>query len=269
MEISRDPGLPPRNAAANVAFGSFPGLSMLPATDPFGRWQRAVALAAQGYYARARTQIAAVSGDDALQSLALSAKASWLRQLGWHQLAATLDGPAVRLAVAAPDSPRRVEAMCDAMTGLAADGIGQARPGVTTALLARVDEVLRPLAADQFWRQRVRLDWVSAETSLARGDANAALPQAESAFARAAAAGAVRHEIKSQLLVAAATAGRGDLEASAEQAAKVARRCAENGLLPLEWAASMLLAGVHPESGAQIRAYECAAEIERRGGRFR
>ena len=254
--------------AVVVAFGGSPGAPVATARTSLEHWQRAVALSGQGYYARARAEFQGVRAqDDATSSLLHSARASWLRQLGWHRLAAELDGAAVRLAVAAPESDLRTEALCDALTGLAADAIGQWRLPVTRRLLVRVGEVLDGQSEQRFWRARVRLSWVTAEAALAAGDARTALSMAESAAARSRQHGALRHEIKSELLVAASTSA--DRAKTTKLATVVAERCADNGLLPLEWAASMLLAGVASSAHAADRARACATEIERRGGRFR
>ena len=94
---------PPDEAALNAAaFGDQAGRWPLPAAyTPHQLWLRAVAAAAQGRYASARTDLATVlrvapSGVPA--SLARSAQASFLRQLGWHDLARGWDGRALALA---------------------------------------------------------------------------------------------------------------------------------------------------------------------------
>ncbi|WP_018163451.1 hypothetical protein [Smaragdicoccus niigatensis] len=259
----------PVNAAA-AAFGGSPGALIVAASTNFEHWERAVALAAQGHYARARAEIGRIRAiDDSTRSLVCSAQASWLRQLGWHRLAAGRDGAAVRHALAAPPSDLQVEALCDALTGLAADAIGQWRLAVTESLLHRVRDALDGRSEDRFWRALVRLSWVTAELSLASGNGRAALAHAESALERSREAGAVRHEIKSRLLVAASTSAVGEISRGAELAAEVAGQCAEAGLVPLEWAASMLLGGITSSPDAVARAHACAAEIERRGGVFR
>lgn len=257
--------------AATAAFGGSPGAQIVAASTNFDQWGRAVAIAAQGYYARARAEVGRIRAidDSATSSLVFSAQASWLRQLGWHQLAAGRDGAAVRLALAAPPSDLQVEALCDALTGLAADAIGQWRLAVTERLLHRVRDVLGSRSEDRFWRAHVRLSWVTAELSLASGNGRAALEHAESALERSRGAGAVRHEIKSRLLVAASTSAVGEISRARELAAEVAGQCAEHGLLPLEWAASMLLGGITSSPDAVLKARACAAEIERRGGVFR
>ncbi|MCE5290166.1 MAG: hypothetical protein LLG14_13145 [Nocardiaceae bacterium] len=256
--------------AGIAAFGGSPGALIVAASTNFEHWERAVAMAAQGFYARARAEVGRIRAtDDATTSLVLSAQASWLRQLGWHRLAAGRDGAAVRLALAAPPSDHQVEALCDALTGLAADAIGQWRLAVTDSLLHRVRDVLDGRSEGRFWRPLVRLGWVTAELSLAAGDGRVALEHANSALERSRRAGAVRHEIKSRLLVAASTSAVGDISRAAELAAEVSGQCADFGLLPLEWAASMLLGGITSSPDAVARARVCAAEIERRGGSFR
>ncbi|MGB9251316.1 MAG: hypothetical protein WCC28_16470, partial [Mycobacterium sp.] len=87
---------------AAVAFGDQPGRWPLPAaTTPHQRWLRAVAAGGQGRYGSAYTDLAKLLGaapSDRLSSLAHSAHASFLRQLGWHSLARGWDGRAWALA---------------------------------------------------------------------------------------------------------------------------------------------------------------------------
>jgi len=86
----------------DVAFGSNPGCWPLPpAATSHELWLRAVAAGGQGHYGTALSELGqlqrlAASGSLAanapLASLALSTRASFLRQLGWHDRARSLDG---------------------------------------------------------------------------------------------------------------------------------------------------------------------------------
>src|SRR4051812_34241515 len=102
---------------ADVAFGDCPGRWPIPdATTPRERWQRAVAAGGQGRYASAMTELDALARTPSLGSLASlahSARASFLRQLGGHVAARSWDGYA--LAFAGSDA----EAGADALIGLA------------------------------------------------------------------------------------------------------------------------------------------------------
>ncbi|WP_410873728.1 hypothetical protein [Nocardia sp. A7] len=251
---------------ASTAFGPTPGRAAteLPEpSDPVSRWYRAVALAGQGRYAAARSDLrisARTATDPGLRSLVESTRGSLLRQLGSHAAAAAFDGRAATLALGAT-GVARAEALADAYTGLAADALGTGRLALARTLLDRV----RPLLTDAPPRAEVRWHWVRAETALAGGRASEALRDAGRAVELAAALPSVRHRVKSALLLAAATAANGDLAKSAELARRVDVDCRENALLPLRWATAMLLAGV----AAPARARAAADEAADHGARLR
>ncbi len=279
---------------ADAAFGSHPGLGAaeLPEPrNPLDSWHRAVILGGRGDYAAARTELRRLrrsSADPVLLSLAASTEASLLRQLGWHARASAADGRAAALIVPihldAPgrDGPDRLDASCDALTGLAADALGTGRLALATRLLSRAqdaigaDGALGPdgaLDIDQpRWRARVRWHWVCAETALASGEAGPATVHAETALRLARRSPSIRHRVKSLLLVAAASAAVGETTRALSLAETVTAECRAYGLLPLRWASAMLRAGVSVGSAAAdatAEAAACAATIGRRGGRFR
>lgn len=300
------PVLEVNSLLADAAFGSTPerAAAGLPAApDAPGSWLRAVSLSGIGYYAAARAELRHArrgTTDPALLSLTHSTEASLLRQLGWHNHAAVADGRAAALALpalAAESAPattlvdiRSAEAVCDALTGLAADALGTLRPALAARLLNRCRNYLdiHLATADTAWRPRVRLHWVSAETALsapgsglisaptvdpAAGDrpipADPALAHAEAAVALAENSPSLRHRVKSRLLLAAASAAAGDLDRSRALAIEVDRACAEHELLPLRWACAMLRSGVEPGGDGAAVAAECARLLAARGGRLR
>jgi hypothetical protein len=166
--------------------------------------------------------------------------------------------------------PDRTDAVCDALTGLAADALGTGRLALAARLLRRGHDALDPEPSR--WRALVRWHWVSAETALAAGQSEPARTHAETALRLAEQAPSIRHRIKSRLLVAAAAAAAGDAERSRVLAETVAAECREHGLLPLRWASAMLRASVSGAAlaaSARAEAAECAATIVRRGGCFR
>ncbi len=284
----------PRHAVfAAAAFGSDPraATAQLPgAADGVESWLRAVALGGQGRYAAARAELRRayrLTGDSALRSLVTSTEASLLRQLGRHAEAAISDGRALAGACGSgtPLAPTarvidtevifvtRIEAVCDALTGLAADALGTARPALAARLLERCRE---PLGRCEGWRTRLRWHWVCAETALAAPGSGlidrTAREHAAAAVAIAQDCPSVRHAVKSRLLLAAATAADGDPGRSAELAAAVSEECREHGLLPLRWASAMLRGGVETGSAATraaAEAAECARELAVRGGLLR
>ncbi|WP_245400672.1 hypothetical protein [Nocardia albiluteola] len=275
------PFAPGRALFAEAAFGDRPGIAAaaLPAADDaVESWLRGVVLGGQGRYAGARAELGRtrrLTRDPVLWSLAASTEASLLRQLGWHAHAATVDGRALALAaraVAAPGVDAAAEPMCDALTGLAADALGTARPALAARLLERCRG---PVEAAGGWRPRLRWHWVCAETALAAPGsgliAAPALEHAEAAVEIARQCPSIRHRVKSALLLAAASAA-GAPDRSAAMAAVVAEQCAEYGLLPLRWATAMLRSGVETGSTARhaaAEAAECARELAVRGGRLR
>ncbi|WP_378737351.1 hypothetical protein [Nocardia brasiliensis] len=271
---------------AESAFGSSPGYAaaQLPiAPDALGSWYRAVILGGQGHFAAARAELRIVrvrGTDPVLLALAASTEGSLLRQLGWHARASAFDGRAAALlttrsmgdGAVGPASGRpgypfaRSDAICDALTGLAADALGVGQPALARRLLRR-SEVVVP-DAEIGWRPAIRRHWVCAETALAAGIFGSAETYAAAALELAERGPSVRHLVKSRLLVAAAAAAAGEHDRSRALAEQVAEQCREHGLLPLRWASAMLRAGLAVE-GAAAEADACAAAIVRRGGRFR
>ncbi|WP_024802265.1 hypothetical protein [Nocardia sp. BMG51109] len=280
---------PVREVFAEAAFGNRPGIAAgeLPsAAGPVESWLRAVVLGGRGRYAAARAELCRTrraTADPVLRSLATSTEASLLRQLGWHARAAALDGRA--LALALPDVPNgderrdavRSEAVCDALTGLAADALGTARPDLSARLLERCQgylEVFPGGSGDR--RVRLRWHWVSAETALAASGgvpiATTALRHAETALALAERCPSVRHRVKTRLLLAAAAAAAGDLDRCRTAAEIASAQSRDNGLLPLRWACAMLRAGVGAGSSAARAAAEanaCAQALAGQGGLLR
>ncbi|MGV9677994.1 hypothetical protein ACWDSJ_22185 [Nocardia sp. NPDC003482] len=266
---------------ADAAFGARPGLGaaeLPPIDDAVDAWLCAVVLGGQGRYAAARARLRAVridTRDPVLASLATSTEASLLRQMGWHARASALDGRALALAVGGSAGlgdeadPDRAEAVCDALTGLAADALGTARPALANRLLERCQKILSD--SPDRWRSRVRWHWVAAETALAAPGLapEPARVRAERAVELADAGPSVRHRVKSRLLLAAATAAAGELDRARALAADVADRTREHGLLPLAWACAMLRSGLSPDSSAAAESAQLAAALARYGGVLR
>ncbi|WP_405167175.1 hypothetical protein OG203_20035 [Nocardia sp. NBC_01499] len=274
----------PFEILAESAFGARPGRAAaeLPtAPDALSSWYRAVVLGGQGRYAAARAELRIVrtlGTDPIVLSLASSTEGSLLRQLGWHARAAACDGRAAALisarsigdratGPASADYPfERGDAICDALTGLAADALGIGRVALAWRLLRRCADLVPD--NELGWRPAVRRQWVSAETALAAGTVEPALTHAAAALELAERGPSVRHLVKSRLLVAAAAAAADEHDRSRALAEHVAEQCREHGLLPLRWASAMLRAGLGVD-GAAAEAEDCAATIVRRGGRFR
>jgi hypothetical protein len=248
---------------ADVAFGDCPQCWPLPpAATPPELWLRAVAAGGQGRYGSALADldgVCRVQRGGPLVSLAHSTRASFLRQLGWHDRARRWDGRAMVLAGADP------EAAADALIGLAADALGVGRFAASDAALLRAGELVAGSG-----RQPVRLAWVSAELAMARCDGATAVAHAERAVELAAAFGSARHTVKSDVVLAAALCSVGDVNGSRRVADAALQDTGRLGTIPLRWALACLLAdigsGEHTAAEVLTIRNECAATVRRWGG---
>jgi hypothetical protein len=248
---------------ADVAFGDCPQCWPLPpAATPPELWLRAVAAGGQGRYGSALADldgVCRVQRGGPLVSLAHSTRASFLRQLGWHDRARGWDGRAMVLAGADP------EAAADALIGLAADALGVGRFAASDAALLRAGELVAGSG-----RQPVRLAWVSAELAMARCDGATAVAHAERAVELAAAFGSARHTVKSDVVLAAALCSVGDVNGSRRVADAALQDAGRLGTIPLRWALACLLAdigsGEHTAAEVLTIRNECAATVRRWGG---
>ncbi|MCH9666947.1 MAG: hypothetical protein K0U80_03650 [Actinomycetia bacterium] len=251
-----------------VAFGSNPGQWPLPpATTTHELWLRAVAAGGQGRYGCALAdldRLRRLAGHGSLASLAFSARASFLRQLGWHDRARSLDGLALTLA-----DGHAIPA-ADALIGLAADALGVGRCAVSARALQRAAELVPESASG---RLPVRLAWVAAELAMVSGDGAAAVANAERAVRLCGSLASVRHAVKSRVVLAAARCSNGEIEASRREADEALRQTALFGLLPLRWAAASLLAGIGSEEHSHTEVVAIrdgsAETVIRRGGVWR
>ncbi len=255
----------------DAAFGSNPGTWPLPAAHtPEHLWLRAVAAGGQGRYSTAQAdldRLLRVAPHGRLASLAHSTRASFFRQLGWHDRARPQDGRAWALSDGAG------EAGADALLGLAADALGTGRFAASECALRRAVESIDATACP---RLPVRLAWVSAELAMVQGQGAAAVGHAERAVHLAGQYGSARHRVKSLVVLAAAHCTRGELDAARRDAADALAQSADLALVPLQWAAACLLAdlaaaGPGEHLRAQVTAVRdtCAETVTRRGGVWR
>lgn len=256
------------SALSEAAFGATPGLFPLPpADDARSSWYRSVALAGQGRYAAAAAQAQRwprVTAD--IDSLRASTRASWLRQLGRHDLARRFDGRALLLAPAVPVSDIAFEARCDALIGLAADSLGVGALGWADALLVRCGRELDHREGESLWRPMLRLSWVRAELAMAMGDGETALRHAGAARKFADDTDSLRHRIKTSLILAAALSCVGDDAAAHTAAVEVVEAARAHGQLPLQWAAAMLSEAMTHDERASRGSLRLASVIADRGG---
>ncbi|KAA9152576.1 hypothetical protein FPZ12_036700 [Amycolatopsis acidicola] len=243
----------PEDELRRVAFGDLPALglealSVAVTGPPRSRLIAAIVLGARGCYAAAATVLHELGrgADPVVASLALSTFASHRRQLGGHAAAFGPDAAALKLVVDLRGGEDRdgldaAGARTDALLGLAADNLGVGRLSVSRRLLAR--------AEPECWRSRVRLGWVTAETELASGNAEAALEPAERALKLATEAGARRHVVKSQLVLAAALGATGDRDRACPLVEEALGVTDEFELRSLSWPAGLLAAEFRPACG--------------------
>jgi hypothetical protein len=249
---------------ANAAFGDDPGRWPLPsARTPRQFWLRAVVAGGQGRYSSALADLAALRREPRGQfaSLAHSTRASFLRQLGWHDRARAWDGRACALA----GTDR--EAGGDALIGLAADALGTGRFAASQRALDRAAELCNDSVPA---RLHVRIAWVSAELAMARAQGATAVQHAESARAAAATLGSARHTLKSEVVMAAALCCVGDLDGSRRVADAALEDAEHHGMIPLRWALSSLLAGIGSTARSEVEVAairdDSADTVRSRGG---
>ncbi len=218
-------------------------------------WLLGVALGAAGRYGSALAVLEPLAGRAAVDhparrlfaSLASSTSASVHRQLGRHAVARQCDETALEQAGDA------AEAVFDAALGLAADAVGLSDPDTARRELDVANGLL-PGRTD-WWRQRVRAQWVRAEIALLVGDAAAAARAGESAVTLAEASGAPRHVAKSLLFLGVAQVQSGDAVEAAATLRRGATLADSLGCLPLLWPTravlGALLQGEQPAESAR------------------
>ncbi|MDQ1703040.1 MAG: hypothetical protein QOF57_2292 [Frankiaceae bacterium] len=222
-------------------------------------WLLGVALGAHGRYGGALTVLSPLlepgEADGAapeqrlFAAFAAATIASVHRQLGRHAVARDYDERGLALADAG-------EAGFDCRLGLAADAVGLDEVDVAKAELEAAAELVE--GRDDWWRQRVRLDWVRAEVALLEGDADAAVNAASTAVDRAEGARAPRHVAKGLLFL-----GVAQVQAGSEEAANTLRRAATLAesleTLPLVWPARAVLGALQLEADPAESARSLAA----------
>jgi tetratricopeptide (TPR) repeat protein len=242
-------------------------------------WLLGVALGAGGRYGGALTVLSpivdagrapeAVAEARLFAALSASTIASVHRQLGRHAIARASDLEALALGEGSE------EASFDAVLGLASDAVGLGEIDEASARLAEAGELVPP-RADEWWRQRVRLGWASAEVSLLDGDPDAAVGAALEAVDRAESARAPRHVAKGLLILGLAQVSGGTGPGAAPDApADAARHAARSdptgtlrraatlaeslGTLPLVWPSRALLGALVAEQDPEESARSLSA----------
>lgn len=212
-------------------------------------WLLGVALGAGGRYGGALTVLAplvdAGNGETAgaearlFGSFASSTIASIHRQLGRHAIARESDLQALDIADGTG------EAAFDALLGLTSDAVGLDEADEAIARLAQAEAAL-PGKGDEWWRQRVRLGWATAEVAMLEGRAEDAEEHAAAAVQRAEDSRAPRHVAKGLLLLGLSQVSQGSAEA-AVSLRRSATFAESLGCLPLVWPSRALLGALVAE----------------------
>lgn len=224
-------------------------------------WLLGVCLAAAGRYGSAMVVLeplaeAAPADPERrlFSSLAAATLASVARQLGRHAEGRRLDERALELAGDAP------EARFDASLGLAADAVGLEDAVAADAALA--DAATLADGRPDWWRQRVRLDWVRAEVALLRDRPDEAASRAQAAVVLAEASGAPRHVAKGLLFHGVALVQAGELDEAAATLRRAATLAESLGAVPLVWPSRAVLGAlVAPTNPAESSASLAAARV--------
>ncbi|MDQ1486590.1 MAG: hypothetical protein QOJ62_2283 [Actinomycetota bacterium] len=219
-------------------------------------WLLGVAHAARGRFGTALTLLggvmgplrAALAGEETAPELRLfgalgaATVASVHRQLGRHTVAWEFDALGLTAADALPGLD---EAVFDCRLGLASDAVGLGEVEIATTELGVAAGLVE--AHPDWWRQRVRLDWVRAEVALLSDDPASAQEAASEAIDRAELARAPRHVAKGLLFlgVAQAQSGAAETVTTLRRAATLAEQL---GTTPLIWPARALVGAMLAES---------------------
>ena len=212
-------------------------------------WLLGVALGAGGRYGGALAVLAPLvdvgSEEDApperrlFAALAGSTIASIHRQLGRHAVAREADLASLAL------TDGTGEAAFDALLGLASDAVGL-DDGEEAARRLLEAEASLPGRGGEWWRQRVRLGWGTAEVAMLEGRAEDAAASAAAAVQRAEDARAPRHVAKGLLLLGLSQVAGGEPDAAATLR-RSAMFAESLGVLPLVWPSRALLGALLAE----------------------
>lgn len=247
-----DAGVAPLQRAVELAHG---GGREAEATA--AAWLLGVCLSAGGHLGAALTVLGPLASSETdeperrlFTALAAATLASVHRQLGRHPDGRAWDGRALAVAGSAP------EAVFDATLGLAADAIGLGEADAARERFAAAGELVE--GRTDWWRQRVRLDWVGAELALLTDDPAGALAYAAAAVSRAETSGAPRHVAKGTLFTGVAQLQLGERAAATASLGRAAGLAESLGAIPLVWPARAMLGALisdtAPAEGARALA---------------
>ena len=153
---------------------------------------------------------------------------------------------------------------CEALLGCAADSVGLGEVEAAATYLAAGHELWQP----SWWREGIRLAWVTAEVGLLGGDPGQTLPGLRAALTTAQLHRAPRHVAKTQLFlgVVLRTAAPEDADADEESTHLLAAAAAgaeQLGAWPLVWAIGSVRREWLHETGEQATARQAAIAAAR------
>ena len=241
-----DAGVAPLRTAVELAVAED-----LSAEAAAAGWLLGVCLSSAGRYGAALAVLdpvvaSAGSGADdetaearLLGALAAATVASIHRQLGRHSVAQGYDDTALAVSDGAG------EAGFDALLGLAADAVGLGDAGAAAERLQAAADLAE--GRPEWWRQRVRLDWVRAEVALLEGRAEDAVAAAHAAVELAEHSGAPRHVAKGLLFQGVAQVEAGRVREATATLRRAAILAESLGTVPLQWPVRAMLAALLAE----------------------
>lgn len=225
-------------------------------------WLLGVAQAARGKFGTALNLLggvmgplrAAVAGQETAPelrlfgALAAATVASVHRQLGRHTAAWEFDALGLTAADAIPGLD---EAVFDCRLGLASDAVGLGEHDIAQTELGVATQLVE--GHPDWWRQRVRLDWVRAEVLLLEENPQGAGEAAAEAIDRAELARAPRHVAKGLLFlgVAQAQSGAPETLTTLRRGAMLAEQL---GTMPLIWPARALVGAMLADEDPAVSA---------------
>ena len=216
-------------------------------------WLLGVALGAGGRYGGAIMVLSPIieAGDSPdlpadqrlFAALAAATVASVHRQLGRHADARPYDLRGLALTDGAG------EAAFDCRLGLASDAVGLGDVEAANAELVEAAGLVP--GRDDWWRQRVRLDWVRSEVALLEDNPTQAVEAAEAAVAGAEEARAPRHVAKGLLFLGLAQLHLGNPDTATSTLRRAATLAEGLATLPLVWPSRALLGALLADTNVE------------------
>jgi tetratricopeptide (TPR) repeat protein len=216
-------------------------------------WLLGVCLVAAGRYGEALDVLGRVAepssdaggadagaGREVFAALADATLASVHRQLGRHEPAREHDQRGLGRASGS------AEATFDCRLGLAADAVGLGDAAAAGAEIEQAAALVEGRA--DWWRQRVRLGWLTAEYGLLTGAATESVTAAQDAVELAERSGAPRHVAKGLLFLGVALIETGRIDEAVTALRRGSLLAESLGCIPLQWPTRAMLGALLAEN---------------------